>query len=55
MRLETDRLILREYTSEDFDDLYAILSDAETMKYYPKPYDAHGVRRWIDWCIHSYE
>jgi RimJ/RimL family protein N-acetyltransferase len=38
--LETQRLILREYTPEDFDALYPILSDPETMRYYPQPYDA---------------
>ena len=35
--LETERLVLREYTNEDFDWLYEILSDEETMKHYPKP------------------
>jgi RimJ/RimL family protein N-acetyltransferase len=55
MILETKRLVIREYTSEDFDALYEILSDAETMKYYPKPYDENGVRRWIVWCIGSYK
>ena len=54
MRMETQRLIIREYTEEDFDALYEILSDAETMKYYPKPYDEAGVRRWINWCLDSY-
>ena len=39
MRLETERLILREYTMDDFDALYEILYDPETMKHYPKPYD----------------
>ena len=55
MILETQRLIIREYTPNDFDDLYEILSDAQTMKYYPKPYDENGVRRWIDWSIRGYE
>ena len=54
MILETERLRIREYTAEDFDGLYAILSDAETMKYYPKPYDREGVNRWINWCLESY-
>ena len=36
--IETERLILREYTLEDFDPLFEILSDAETMQHYPKPY-----------------
>ena len=35
MILETKRLVIREYTPKDFDALYEILSDAETMKYYP--------------------
>ena len=55
MVLETERLIVREYTMDDFDALYEILSDAETMKYYPKPYDEEGVRRWIRWCMDSYQ
>ena len=54
MILETNRLIIREYTPGDFDALYEILSDAETMKYYPKPYDENGVHRWINWCLDSY-
>ena len=54
MILETERLIIREYTTDDFEALYEILSDAETMKYYPKPYDENGVNRWINWCIDSY-
>ena len=29
--LETKRLLLREYTPDDFDALYEIMSDAETM------------------------
>ena len=54
MTINTDRLLLREMTEEDFDALYAILSDPETMRFYPKPYDAAGVHRWIAWCRESY-
>ncbi|MBR4873596.1 MAG: GNAT family N-acetyltransferase [Clostridia bacterium] len=54
MIIETARLIIREYTMDDFDGLYEILSDAETMKYYPRPYDENGTRRWINWCLDSY-
>lgn len=43
MELQTKRLILREYTHADFDALYEILSDAETMKHYEEPYDSDGV------------
>ena len=54
MEIKTPRLVLREMTEDDFDALYAILSDPETMKYYPKPYDEAGVNRWINWCRDSY-
>jgi len=53
--LETKRLILRETSFDDFDLLYEILSDKETMKYYPKPYDKDGTTRWINWCLDSYQ
>ena len=53
--LETERLILREYTMNDFDDLYEILSDAETMKHYPAPYDEKGTRRWLNWSLENYQ
>ena len=35
--IETERLILRNYTMNDFDALYEIVSDAETMQHYPAP------------------
>ena len=55
MVIETQRLILREYTMDDFDELYSLLSDPITMSHYPKPYDCNGTKRWIDWCINSYK
>ena len=53
--IETERLILREYSQDDFDALYEILSDEQTMKHYPKPYDKKGVQRWIDWSLDNYQ
>jgi len=47
MRLETKRLILRELTMKDFDALYEILSDPQTMQHYPAPFDQERVRNWI--------
>ena len=54
MLIETDRLILREFTSEDFDALFLILSDAETMQHYPQPFDRERTRHWIKWNIQNY-
>jgi RimJ/RimL family protein N-acetyltransferase len=53
--LETERLCLREYTQDDFDGLRNIISDGETMKYYPRPYDEAGVQRWLDWSFDNYK
>ena len=55
MVIETQRLILREYTLDDFDALYEILSDPVTMQHYPKPYDEKGTRRWLDWSLDNYQ
>ncbi len=52
--IETERLILREYTMDDFDALYEILSDPETMQHYPAPFDAERTRHWITWNIENY-
>lgn len=52
--LKTDRLRLREYVQSDFAGLYAILSDPETMKHYPKPYDEKGTQHWLDWSFDNY-
>ena len=55
IELQTKRLILREYTHADFDALYEILSDAETMKHYKEPYDSDGVHLWIERNLESYK
>ena len=55
MILETDRLILREYTPDDFDALYEIIADSETMKHYPAPFDKEKTMGWIMWNLENYE
>lgn len=53
--LETDRLILRQYTMDDFPALYELLSSPITMAHYPRPYDEKGTKRWIGWSLENYE
>ena len=53
--IETNRLILRKMTYDDFDALYEIFSDAETMAHYPAPFDRDKVMNWIKWNIDNYE
>ena len=45
--LETPRLYLREFVPEDTDALALVISDAETMRYYPSACDRAGVEEWI--------
>lgn len=52
--IETERLHLREYTLEDFDTLYEIVSDPETMRHYPAPFDEARTRHWIEWNLDNY-
>lgn len=46
--LETPRLLLRQFEPEDADALALVLSDPETMRYYPAPCDRVGVEQWIE-------
>ncbi len=45
--LETTRLILREFSVHDVDDLAGVLSDPETMRFYPTPFDRSAVEERI--------
>lgn len=54
MTIETERLILREFVQEDFDALFNILSDPETMQHYPNPFDEDRTRGWIEWNLQNY-
>ena len=47
MKLETNRLFLREMTPDDFDSLYAVLADSDIMQHYPYTFDKARVRNWI--------
>ena len=53
--LETERLVLREMTMDDFDALYAVLSDAEIMQHYPYTFDEERVRSWIERNMDRYK
>src|SRR5271168_163215 len=45
--LQTQRLTLREFEPEDVGALATILSDRETMRYYPMSFDRAAVVDWI--------
>ena len=54
MVIETERLLLREMTDDDFTALYEVLSDAKIMQHYPYAFDEKRVREWIERNIQRY-
>ena len=55
MLFETERLFFREMTLEDTDTLALVMSDTESMKFYPHPFSRKEVENWIKWNIDNYQ
>jgi len=53
--IETDRLILREMTEDDFNAMYAVLADSDIMQHYPYTFHEDRVRGWIRKNIERYK
>lgn len=53
-RLETARLVLRPLTPDDEDELAKVYCDAETMRWYPRPYTREKLRERIEQYVASY-
>ena len=54
MKLETNRLILRDWILEDVDDLVEGLNNIEVAKwlaFVPYPYTATDAEKWIQYCM----
>lgn len=51
-RIETERLVIRNFTPDDANDLYEILGDAETMKHCEPAYDFKKTKDFLhSFCI----
>ncbi|MGH9844093.1 MAG: GNAT family N-acetyltransferase [Blastocatellia bacterium] len=53
--LETGRLLLREITRDDADDLLGIWADPEAMRLFPQTLDREEMNAWIDRNLKRYE
>ncbi|MBP5403196.1 MAG: GNAT family N-acetyltransferase [Treponema sp.] len=53
--IETERLKLRQLTLDDTVKLALVLSDSDSMKFYPHPFTREEVENWIKWNIENYE
>ena len=54
MVLETRRLVLREMKPDDFQALFLVLGDPETMRHYPYIFERLHVRDWIERTMNRY-
>ena len=53
--IQTKRLYLRELVPEDKDELMKVLSNPDSMQYYPHPFSEEEVEKWINWNIENYK
>jgi RimJ/RimL family protein N-acetyltransferase len=53
--IETERLYLRELFVDDKKELMKVLSDPESMEFYPHPLSEEEVGKWIQWNIENYK
>lgn len=54
MTIQTERLVLREMTDEDYESLYRVLADSDIMQHYPYTFNEKRVRGWIRKNIERY-
>lgn len=52
--IETPRLILRPYTPDDLDALFAIQSDPLTMRFWSTPFTKEDTRVWMQRAMSSF-
>jgi RimJ/RimL family protein N-acetyltransferase len=53
--METERLYLRELTMDDKKELARVLSNPESMQFYPQPFSEERVEKWIEWNRENYK
>jgi RimJ/RimL family protein N-acetyltransferase len=52
--LETARLRLRRFRKDDEDAVFAIIGDAVAMQYYPRTFNRHDAREWVERNLRRY-
>jgi RimJ/RimL family protein N-acetyltransferase len=53
--LESTRMVLREITMDDLDDLLQIWGDPEAMRYFPHILDRPAMQEWINLNLKRYD
>ena len=52
--IETERLFLRELREDDFEALFKVLSDSDSMRHYSYTFDEARVKNWIQRNMERY-
>ena len=52
--LETERLRLRWFRHEDVDAVFGIIGDDVAMQYYPRTFNRHDAKLWVDRNLRRY-
>lgn len=50
MRIETERLIMRNFVKEDINDVYSYMSNKQTMYFIENPYTIEQVKEFLEEC-----
>ncbi|MBT2697230.1 GNAT family N-acetyltransferase [Bacillus sp. ISL-40] len=53
--IQMERLYLRQLVMDDKNELSRVLSDPESMQYYPHPFNEEKVKNWIHWNMENYK
>jgi [ribosomal protein S5]-alanine N-acetyltransferase len=52
--LETERLILRQFTEDDVEAVFAVIGDPVAMQYYPRTFTREDAAEWIERNLRRY-
>jgi ribosomal-protein-alanine N-acetyltransferase len=52
---ETQRLLLRTVTPEDFEDIYEMASDQDVMRFVAGTKSKAETKQWLDWILSAYD
>lgn len=53
--LQTRRMLLREFTNSDLDQLAAMVANGDQMRFYPRPKTRREASEWIDRNLNIYQ
>ena len=53
--IETERLLLRRFTANDTDAIFAVIGDPIAMQYYPQKFTRDDAAKWVERNLRRYD